>query len=199
MTAAFSFNCPECGKTYENVKANMAGRKVSCTCGKVFRLGPKTEEQVAARAKRKAEKLAARENAANNPPTLPTVSIPSESAKKPPTQTPANPRLFEAEIPGLEDELDANPVARTANQPTVNPGAFEGDPLPNNPVSGANSRPVQNKSSDSQATPPLGWALATPEPAKKTVVKKSKKTCDQKRGPITRVLDWFANLFSRRR
>lgn len=54
----FSFSCPDCGKTYENVKAEMAGRKVRCSCGKVFRLGPKTEEQLRIAAERKARKLA---------------------------------------------------------------------------------------------------------------------------------------------
>ena len=127
MTAAFSFNCPECGKTYENIKANMAGRKVSCTCGKVFRLGPKTEEQIDARAKRKAEKLAARQKEAKPHPPLPTVSVPSEVSKKKPVQPPV--QLFESEIPGLEDEVDDKPAIPTANQPSVNPGAFENDLL----------------------------------------------------------------------
>ncbi len=103
MAAAFSFNCPQCGKTYENVKSKMAGRKVSCTCGKVFRLGPKTEDQIAARAKRKAEKAARTAAASGHPPTLPTVSVPGKTAPKRPTSTPP----FEADIPGLEDELDA--------------------------------------------------------------------------------------------
>ena len=48
---AFSFSCPQCGKAYENVKASLQGRKVSCTCGRVFRLGPKTEQQIARDAK----------------------------------------------------------------------------------------------------------------------------------------------------
>lgn len=199
MAAAFSFNCPQCGKTYDNVKANMAGRKVSCTCGKVFRLGPKTEEQIAARAKRKAEKLAARQmkQAHKHPPTLPTVAAPSDSMTKHPIQPSGHAKPFEADIPGLEDDNDTKQVASSTNQQSVNPGAFEDDPLLDNPEDPVQSQPSDIKREDSNSAPPLGWALATPEPTRKTVDNTSTKTFSRKNGPIARMLDWFASLFSR--
>jgi hypothetical protein len=195
MAAAFSFNCPQCGKTYENIKAKMAGRKVSCTCGKVFRLGPKTEEQIAAKEKRRAEKQAARQHPGKRPPKLPT-KRPTDSASSSsgPNQS-GKARLFEADIPGLEDEPDPKPIVASENQPSVNPAAFEDDPLLDKPAARIQT-PAQNLVEDAQ--PPLGWPLATPEPARKAGDKKSTSTFESKRSPLARLLDWFANLVSRR-
>ncbi len=36
-----SFDCPQCGKHYENVSDKYAGKRMQCKCGKVMRLGPK--------------------------------------------------------------------------------------------------------------------------------------------------------------
>ena len=34
-----SFACPDCGKTYRNVKQKLIGKKARCSCGKVIRIG----------------------------------------------------------------------------------------------------------------------------------------------------------------
>ena len=66
MSSSLAFNCPSCGKPYDRVKASMTGRKVKCSCGKIFRLGPKTEAQKAADAARRAKKRAAQLEANNH-------------------------------------------------------------------------------------------------------------------------------------
>jgi hypothetical protein len=37
-----SFKCPQCGKSYENVGDQFAGKRMKCKCGKVMRLGGAT-------------------------------------------------------------------------------------------------------------------------------------------------------------
>jgi len=43
--ATLSFNCPKCDKVHSRIKPEMAGHKVRCQCGFVFRLGPKSQKQ----------------------------------------------------------------------------------------------------------------------------------------------------------
>jgi hypothetical protein len=40
--ATLSFQCPKCGKIHDRIKPEMAGFKVRCQCGFIFRLGPKS-------------------------------------------------------------------------------------------------------------------------------------------------------------
>ncbi|MFK7768002.1 MAG: hypothetical protein AB8B55_12335 [Mariniblastus sp.] len=43
--SSLSFSCPKCDKVHEGIKQKMAGHKVRCQCGFVFRLGPKRAKQ----------------------------------------------------------------------------------------------------------------------------------------------------------
>ncbi|MEM7452709.1 MAG: hypothetical protein AAF456_00010 [Planctomycetota bacterium] len=38
-----SFNCPQCGELFSKVKQELLGRKFQCKCGKVFRVGSKSD------------------------------------------------------------------------------------------------------------------------------------------------------------
>ena len=69
--ATLTFQCPKCGKTHDRIKPEMAGFKVRCQCGFVFRLGPKSaknkqafEEKVKEKfnSKSKSSKAAAQSN-----------------------------------------------------------------------------------------------------------------------------------------
>lgn len=156
--SSFSFNCPQCGKVYENVKSKMAGCKVRCNCGKIFRLGPKTEKQKADAAARKAKRRAAR-NATEN----------QAESHSPPEHdnhsSPAEPVVGQT-IEYAEEVLEAIPV-----DAPLSPKIFEDDPLLDLETGAAYVEPMAQDEMDFSAVQKEAWALATPTPFRKKAAK----------------------------
>ncbi len=183
----------------------MAGRKVSCNCGKIFRLGPKTEQQKAEDAARKAKKLAAKRAATANPtgpqpvvaspasatPTHPLNAQPFEAQpieaqpieaqpiEAQPIETqPVSAQPVEAlpfEALSVEKILDAIPI-----EEPINPQAFEEDPLLGIAPAELHSQPQGHVN----ASPPYVSPLATPVPHRKPVRRQKKIKRRKPREPM---------------
>ncbi len=72
-----SFQCPKCSKIHDRIRQEMAGFKVRCQCGFVFRLGPKDakdkiafKEKLDRRKKRKSERAARKNREAGKLPDV---------------------------------------------------------------------------------------------------------------------------------
>ena len=63
-------SCPECGKTFRNLKPELAGKKARCSCGKLVRLGAKKSSALETSAALPKE---SRDSSPNVKPGLPSV------------------------------------------------------------------------------------------------------------------------------
>ncbi|MEL7498577.1 MAG: hypothetical protein AAFN77_13275 [Planctomycetota bacterium] len=150
--ATLSFACPKCNRKFDRVKPEMAGSKVRCKCGYVFRLGPKKEKPQTARSIKakpavakpvaakpvsakpvSAKPIAAKPTAAKPVAAKPVVAKPIAAPSLPATtasdQVAAAPSASAASVaakPVVDPLLETRPAGSksvTARQPTHNPSA----------------------------------------------------------------------------
>lgn len=108
--ATLSFSCPKCQRDFKNVKAEMAGSKVKCQCGHVFRLGPKKTKPEQPKPKPK-----------STPRPKPAAAVrPSTSTPRVSTPRPKPARPASSSAPQPAPKSDAATVAN-ASQPAPTP------------------------------------------------------------------------------
>ena len=166
--ATLSFTCPKCQRQHDRVKTEMAGFKVRCQCGHVFRLGPK-QEPTPSKTKAAPSKPVTAKPAAARP-------VKPSAAKKPPVDDPEIDKLLQPRDVSESDSFDdfddsgvLDQIIAASNAPPANPtAAAEVDELIRSPRFKTSSTNKATPAGEIQPAAKSKPTKNTPQPSEET-------------------------------